>query len=73
MSVMKMVVLRCNGPLTEEDGCYSEPSSIGGALADLPETVGKARRLAQEDGWTRSRDGRDYCPPCQEARKEVTR
>lgn len=73
MSVMKMVILRCDGPLIEEDGCYSEPSSITADLAGLPETVGEARRLAREDGWARSRDGQDYCPPCQEARKEVTR
>lgn len=68
MSVTRLVILRCDGPLASaDDGCEVEPGGVPLALADLPATVAEARRVARRAGWSQRRDGSDLCPACQEA------
>lgn len=52
MTIERSIDIRCDG---EECGRHY----------DSPEwTVALVRQMAREEGWTRTRDGRDLCPFC---------
>lgn len=52
------------------NGC-GEPFDNG--TVPSARNVSEARRDTKRDGWTRTRDGRDFCPYCAEARRDGAR
>lgn len=61
------VLTRCDGNSAD---CEVEPGGIALVVGELPHTKAAARAAARDNGWTRTRDGRDLCPACQPARKD---
>jgi hypothetical protein len=56
------VSLTCDVEDTEIGLCMSEDSGAG-----FPKTATAARQVLQQQGWHRTRDGRDICPDCWQA------
>lgn len=56
------VSLVCNATLPAGDRCWTEDTPPGEA-----QSATEARRRLGQQGWHRTRDGRDICPNCWEA------
>lgn len=53
------VSLACDVQDTDVGPCMSEDSGAG-----FPQSATAARQVLHEQGWHRTRDGRDICPGC---------
>jgi hypothetical protein len=56
------VTLTCDVKDTPIGWCMSEDSGPG-----FPKSATDARRVLHQQGWHRTRDGRDICPNCWKA------
>lgn len=56
------VSLVCDVPDTDIGPYMSEDSGAG-----FPKSATAARRVLRQQGWHRTRDGRDICPSCWQA------